>query len=83
MFASFHALGMRRSVMHFVYSFASCFAMVSSHAFSVSMLTRSFPNSFTYFVFLGAAYTSHAIIGGTSSGYVCIVIAWSLSYNSE
>ena len=26
-FASFHVFGMRRSVMHFVYSFASCFAM--------------------------------------------------------
>ena len=30
---------MRRSVMHFVYSLASCFAMVSSPAFSVSILT--------------------------------------------
>ena len=38
-FASFHVLGMRRSVMHFVYSLASCFAIVSSPAFSVSMLT--------------------------------------------
>ena len=38
-FASFHVFGMRRSVMHFVYSFASCFAIVSSPAFSVSMLT--------------------------------------------
>ena len=38
-FASFHVLGIRRSVMHFVYSLVSCFAMVSSPAFSVSMLT--------------------------------------------
>ena len=36
-FASFHVLGMRRSVMHFVYSLASCFVMVSSPAFSVSI----------------------------------------------
>ena len=74
---------MCRSVMHFVYSLASCFVMVSSPAFSVSMLTWSFPASFTFFIFLRAASTSHAIIGGTSSGSVCIVTAWSLSYNSE
>ena len=30
-----------------------------------------------------AASTSHAVIGGTSLGSVCIVTAWSLSYNSE
>ena len=41
-FASFHVLGMRRSVMHFVYSLASCLAIVSypAFAFNVSMLTR-------------------------------------------
>ena len=38
-FASFRVFAMRRSVMHFVYSFASCFAIVSYPAFSVSMLT--------------------------------------------
>ena len=38
-FASFHVFGIRRSVMHFVYSFASCFAIVSSPGFIVSMLT--------------------------------------------
>ena len=81
-FASFHVLGMRRSVMHFVYSLASCFAMVSSH-FCVSMLTRFFPVYFPFFIFLSAASTSLAIIGGISSGSVCIVTAWSLSYNSE
>ena len=37
-FASFNVLWMRSSFMHFVYSFASFFAMVSSPAFSVSML---------------------------------------------
>ena len=51
-FASFHVLGMRHSVMHFVYSLASCFAMVSSPAFSVSMLTSSFPASFPLFLIL-------------------------------
>ena len=40
-FASFHVLGMRRSVMHFVYSLASCFAMVSSPAISVSISNLS------------------------------------------
>ena len=39
--------------------------------------------SFPFFIFLSAASTSHAIIGGTSLGSVCIVTAWSLSYNSE
>ena len=82
-FASFHVLGMRRSVMHFVYILTSCFAMVSYPAFSVSMLTISFSGSFPFFIFVSAASTSHAIIGGTSSGSVCIVTAWSLSYNSE
>ena len=67
-FASFHVLGMRRSAMHVVYSLASCFAMVSSTAFSVSMLTLSFPASFPFFIFLSAASTSRSIIGGTSSG---------------
>ena len=74
---------MRRSVLHFVYSLTSCFAMISSPVFSGSMLTWSFPVSFPFFILLGAAFTSHAIIGGTSSGYVCIVTAGSLSYNSE
>ena len=37
--ASFHVLGMRRSVMNFVYILARCFAMVSSPAFSGSMVT--------------------------------------------
>ena len=47
-FASFHVFGMRRSVMHFLYSFASCFAIVSSLTFSVSMLSLSFPASFPF-----------------------------------
>ena len=82
-FASFHVFGMCRSVMHFVYRFASCFAIVSSPAFSVSMSTLSSTASFPCFIFLSAASTSHAIIGGTSLGSVCIVTAWSLSNNSS
>ena len=82
-FASFHVFGMRRSVMHFVYSLAGCFAMVSFPAFSISMLAGSFLASFPFFIFLSAVSTSHAIICDTSSGSVCIVTAWSLSYNSE
>ena len=46
--------------MHLVYSVASSFAMVSS-AFNVSMLFSRF-----FHIFLSAASTSHAIIGGTS-----------------
>ena len=82
-FASFLVFGIRCSVMHSMYSFARCFAMVSSPAFSVSMLTWIFSPFFPIFHFPLAASTSHAIIGGTSSGYVCIVTAWSLSYTSE
>ena len=77
-FASFHVLGMRRSVMHFVYSLAGCFAMISYPAFSVSMLTRSFLATFPFFIFVTTASTCHAIIGGTSSGSVYIATAWSL-----
>ena len=69
---------MRRSVKH-----ANSFAMVISPAFSVSMLTSSFPAPVPFIIFLSADSTSHAIIGGTSSGSVCIVTAWSLSDNSE
>ena len=53
-FASLHVLGKRRSVMHFVYSLAIFFAMVSSPAFSVSMLTSSFPAFFPIVSFSSA-----------------------------
>ena len=69
--------------MHFAYSLSSCFAMVSPPIFSVALLIRSFPASFPFFIFLSAASTSHAIIGGTYSGSVYIVTASSLSYTSE
>ena len=36
-----------------------------------------------FFIFLSAASTYHAIIGGIFSGSVCIATAWSLPYNSE
>ena len=51
--------------------FISCFPCVNVNA------------SFPFFIFFSAASTSHDIIGGTYSGYVCIVTAWSLSYNCE
>ena len=35
------------------------------------------------FIFINAASTSHAIIGGTSSTSVCFVTAWTRSHNSE
>ena len=47
-FSSFHCLGMCRSVTHVVYSWSSCFAMVSSPAFGVSMLTWSFHASIPF-----------------------------------
>ena len=67
--------------MHFVYSLASCFAMVSSPAFSVSMLTWSFPAYFPFFIFHSAASTSHAITGGT---YSCNILNGyeNINYNS-
>ena len=76
-------LGMCRSIIHLVYIMDGYFAMVSSHVFNVSMLNRSFPAPSLFFVSTNAASTADAIIGGTSSGSVCIVMAWSLSYNSE
>ena len=74
-FAFFDCLGIRRCVVHFGHSLASCFILGSSPAFRVSMLML-----ISHFSFYSA---SHDIIGGTSSGYVCIVTAWSLSYNYE
>ena len=47
------------------------------------MLTLPFSASSPFFIFLSAVATSHATIGSYFSGYVCIVIAWSLSYNYE
>ena len=43
------------------------------------MLICSFPASFPFYIFPSAASTSHAIIGGTFSGSVCIVTAWTNS----
>ena len=45
--------------------------MDASPAFSVSMITWSYPAFSPFFNFLSAASTSHAIICGTSSGSVC------------
>ena len=60
-FVSFHVLGMRRSVIHFVYSFASYFAIVSSPAFIISMLTSIFSRFFPIFHFpqRGVHYPCH------------------------
>ena len=55
--------------------FISCFQWFNVNLYFVA----SFPS----FIFLSAASTSHAIIGSTSSGSVCIVTAWSLSYNNS
>ena len=71
---------MRPSVMHYsvdLYSVTSSFAMVSSPARNVSIVTWSFSVPFTFFIFLSAA--SHAINGGSSKEYVCIVMARSVS----
>ena len=74
-FASFQVSRM------FCYSVASYCAMVSSFAFNLICANLIF--SCFFFIFLSAASTFHAIIGGTYSGSVCIVTAWSPSYNSD
>ena len=74
--ASVHVLWMSRSAMHLVYSVRSSFAMGSSPAFNVSMLTRFCP-AISHFAFSSALLplTSHAIIGSISSRSVCVVTA--------
>ena len=82
-FVPFIIKGYGRSFINFVYIVACSFAMVSSPAFNISMITLCFPAAFPFFIFLSAASTSYGIIGGAPTGFVCIVIACSLSYNYE
>ena len=53
-FASFNVLGMRRSVMHFVYNLASCVAMVSSPAVFQSKLSLDLFPFLSHFSFSSA-----------------------------
>ena len=64
--ALFHAVGIRLSDKHLVYSLASVFGMVSSPVFNVSMFTWSLPVAVPFFS-RSAASTSHDVI---SSGTV-------------
>ena len=68
---------MRRSVMHLVYSVVVSFAMVSSPAFNVSILTSPFLFlSHSHFdISPRTSYTSHSIVAGASLGCICLVTA--------
>ena len=84
--AFFHALNRDVALCYafgIVYSVASSFAMVSSSVLMSRCQHDHFRLPSHFFIFPSAAHTSHAVIGGTSSGSVCIVTAWSLSYNSK
>ena len=78
----YHAVTIRLSDKHLVYSLANVFQMVSSRAFNVSMLIWSLPVAVPFFISGSAASTSHDIICGTSSGSVWIMVLCSLSYSS-
>ena len=66
--AFFHAVGIRISDKHLVYSLPSVFEVVSSPAFNVSMLIWSLPVAVPFFISRCAASTSHDVISGTSFG---------------
>ena len=77
----FHAVGIRLSDKHLVFSLASVFEMVTSPAFNVSMFIWSLPVAVPLFIYR-AASTSHDVISGTSFGSVWIRVFSSLSYSS-
>ena len=74
--AFFHAVGIRLSDKHLVYSLASVFEMVFSPAFNVSMFIWSLPVAVPFFISRSTASTSHGIICGTSFGSVWIVVLY-------
>ena len=78
--AFFHAVGIRFSDKHLVYSLANVFEMVSSPAFNVSMFIWSLPVVVPFFISRIAYSTSHDLISGISFGSVWITVLCSLSY---
>ena len=80
--AFFHAVDIRLSDKHLVYSLANVFEMVSSPVFNVSTDIRSLPVAVPFFISRNAASTSHDVISVTSFGAVWIMVLCSLSYSS-
>ena len=64
----FHAVCIRLSDKHSVYSLASIFEMVSSPAFNVSMFMWLLPVAIPFFISRSAVSTSHDVFSGTSLG---------------
>ena len=61
-----HAVGIRLTDKHFVYSVGSVFEMVSSPAFNVSLFIWSLPVAVPFFISHSATSTSHDVNFGTS-----------------
>ena len=68
--AFFHAVRIRLSDRHLVYSLVSVFEVVPSPVFNVSMFAWSLPVAVPFFISHSAASTSHSVISGTSFGSV-------------
>ena len=62
--AFFHAVGIRLSDKHLVYSLASAFEMVSSPVFNVSMFIWWLFVAVPFFISRSAASISHDVISG-------------------
>ena len=75
-------MSIRLSDKQLVYSLASVFEMVSSHAFNVSMCISSLPVVVPFFTSRIAASTSRDVISGTTFGLVCIMVLSSLLYSA-
>ena len=80
--AFFHAVDIRFSDKHLVYSLASIYEVESSPAFNVSMFIWSLPVAVPFFISRSAASTSHDVTSGTSFGSVWIKVLCLLSYGS-
>ena len=72
--AFFHAVGIRLSDKHLVYSLASVFKMVSSPAFNILMFMWLLPVAVPFFISHSAVSTSHDAISGTLFGSVWIIV---------
>ena len=70
----FHAVGIRLSDKHLLYSLASVFEMVSSPAFNDSIFILSLPVAVPFFISRSVASTSHDVISGTSFWSVWIMV---------
>ena len=81
--AFFHAVGIRLSGKHLVYSLENVFERVSFPAFNVSMFIWLLPVAVPFFIYYRcAASTSHDVISGTSFGSVWTMATCSLLCSS-